>query len=118
LNIPLLVDEFEGPVHRTYGAGPNMACIIHRDGRLVYRSQWTDVDDLYKEIDYFRQSEQLINKGSDSKTSHFGSRTSHIEKIHIWVEDDATYEVRKRTYAKAGESAIKEFIEKKGLSPI
>jgi len=39
---PMLVDALEGPVHRAYGLLPNMAYLVNRLGRVVYRANWTD----------------------------------------------------------------------------
>ena len=43
---PMLVDAFEGPVHRAYGMLPNMAYLINRLGRVVYRADWTDATSI------------------------------------------------------------------------
>jgi len=111
LNISLLVDGFEGPVHVAYGAGPNMACIVHKDGTLVYRSQWTDVDDLREQCLHLEKWDSWENEGSLF-------RKSHIEKIRAWFEDDETHAVRVRTYQRAGQQAVQDFIAKTGRSPI
>jgi len=39
---PMLVDSFEGDLHRAYGLLPNMTWIIDRRGRVVYKASWTD----------------------------------------------------------------------------
>ena len=39
---PMLVDDMEGTVHRSYGSLPNMAFVVDRGGRLVYKADWTD----------------------------------------------------------------------------
>jgi len=111
LELTLLVDGFDGPVHRAYGEGANMACIVHRDGRLVYRAEWTDVEDLRREIEHLRRWDAWAAAGKRY-------RTSRVEKIHAWFETDETYEVRKRTYARAGELAVRDFVAKTGRSPI
>jgi hypothetical protein len=38
---PILVDDLEGTVHRTYGLLPNMTWAIGRGGRILYKSDWT-----------------------------------------------------------------------------
>jgi hypothetical protein len=111
LEVPLLVDTFDGQVHRAYGQGPNMACIVHRDGTLVYRSEWTSVDDLAREIEHLRAWDAWEATGGRL-------RRSRIESVHAWFEDATTYEVRKRTYARAGELAVEDFTRKMGRSPI
>jgi hypothetical protein len=107
----LLVDGFQGPVHVAYGAGPNMACIIHKDGTLVYRSQWTDVEDLREQCLHLRKWDAWKQAGSRF-------RTSHIEKVRAWFEDEGTHAVRVRTYERAGQQAVQDFIARTGRSPI
>jgi hypothetical protein len=111
LQVPLLVDEFEGPVHRAYGGGPNMACVIHRDGRLVYRSEWTDVDDL-------RLCIQKLLGWDGWVAGRRRMRLSRIERIDPWFEGEATYQVRKRTYERAGQQAVQDYIKKTGRPPV
>jgi len=36
------VDDVQGTTHRGYGGLPSMACVVHRDGTLIYRGSWTD----------------------------------------------------------------------------
>ena len=37
----ILMDDLAGTVHRAYGLMPNMACVIGRGGRVVYKANWT-----------------------------------------------------------------------------
>ena len=41
VTFPVLVDTLEGTVHRQYGGLPSMAYLVRRDGRIVYRAEWT-----------------------------------------------------------------------------
>ncbi len=40
---PILVDSLDGACHRAYGGMPNMSWIMDRQGRPVYKANWTDV---------------------------------------------------------------------------
>ena len=111
LEVPLLVDGFEGPVHIAYGAAPNMACVVRRDGTLVYRSQWADINDLREHCAHLRKADEWERAG-------MRSRESHVEKVRLWFEDDDTHAVRQRTYERAGGQAVKDFIDKTGRSPL
>ena len=44
--IPILVDDFAGTMHRAYGLLPNMTYLIDRDGIVVYKSDWGDAQEL------------------------------------------------------------------------
>jgi hypothetical protein len=39
---PMLVDTFDGDLHKAYGLLPNMTWIVDRRGRVVYKASWTD----------------------------------------------------------------------------
>lgn len=38
---PILVDDFEGTVHRAYGGLPNMSWVLGRGGVILYKAMWT-----------------------------------------------------------------------------
>ena len=44
--IPILVDDFAGTMHRAYGLLPNMTYLIDRDGIVVYKSDWGDAQEI------------------------------------------------------------------------
>ena len=111
LELTLLVDGFEGPVHLAYGGGPNMACVVHRDGRLIYRSEWADPEALRDEIDHLRRWDRWA-------AAEGLFRESRVEMVRAWLEDEETHAVRKRTYKRAGEQAVKDFVAKTGRSPV
>lgn len=104
------VDDLDGPVHQALGGGPNMAVIIHRDGRLVYRSEWTDVEDLQAMMAHLRRWDEW-------DTQRIRNRPNRVESLRAWVEDEDTHEVRERTYDRAGKRAREDFERKKGQSP-
>lgn len=49
---PILVDGWDGPVHRAYGLLPNMTYIIGTHGRVLYRADWTDAESIRAALDY------------------------------------------------------------------
>jgi hypothetical protein len=38
---PILVDDFDGPVHSAYGLMPNMSWVLGRGGTILYKAMWT-----------------------------------------------------------------------------
>ena len=38
VRFPILVDSLDGKIHRSYGTWPNALFVIHKDGRLIFRS--------------------------------------------------------------------------------
>lgn len=111
LRVRLLVDGLSGTVHQAFGGRSNMACIVHRDGRLIYRAEWTDIVELRSEIEHLRRWDEWAAAGQRF-------RTSYIEKVHAWFEDEETHAVRERTYRRAGEQAVRDFVAKTGRSPL
>lgn len=41
---PILVDDFEGALHRAYGGLPNMSWVLGRGGVILYKAMWTSAD--------------------------------------------------------------------------
>jgi peroxiredoxin len=41
IEIPIIVDELRGPIHRKYGKLPNSTFIIDKSGRIAFRALWT-----------------------------------------------------------------------------
>ncbi|HTC95328.1 MAG TPA: deiodinase-like protein [Terriglobales bacterium] len=40
IEMPILVDDLRGTIHRKYGSLPNPAFLIDKSGRIAFRSQW------------------------------------------------------------------------------
>jgi hypothetical protein len=51
LTTPILVDNMENETATAYGAGPNSAIVINRDGVIVHKQQWFDPAGLRRAID-------------------------------------------------------------------
>ena len=55
LNIdsPIVLDGMEGAIHHRYGYMPNMVYVVNKEGRVVYKANWTDspvVDQVLAEL--------------------------------------------------------------------
>ncbi|MFQ6011517.1 MAG: peroxiredoxin family protein [Nitrososphaerales archaeon] len=46
LQVPIIVDSLDGSIHKKYGMLPNMIYVISKQGLIMYRADWTFVDDL------------------------------------------------------------------------
>lgn len=46
MNIPVIVDGVDEAVHRALGSLPNLAYVIDKDGRVVYKAAWTNAEHL------------------------------------------------------------------------
>jgi hypothetical protein len=49
---PILIDDLAGTGHRAYGLLPNMAYLIGRGGRVLFRADWTDPPTIRHALDY------------------------------------------------------------------
>lgn len=63
LNMPILVDDLSGKVHRKYSGQPNPTFLIDKSGRIAYRQLATNASDLRDAIEELldRQGERGID---------------------------------------------------------
>jgi hypothetical protein len=59
----ILVDALDGPVHRLYGALPNMTWIILRGGTIAYKAAWTDAADVRLALEQVARLGELRRQG-------------------------------------------------------
>ena len=53
LEIPILVDDLQGTIHRKFGKLPNQSFIIDKSGRVAFRTYWTQpsvIEEAVKEL--------------------------------------------------------------------
>lgn len=53
MNIPVIVDGLDEATHQALGNLPNLAYVVDKDGRVVYKSTWTNgehLDELLSEL--------------------------------------------------------------------
>ena len=46
VQLPIIVDGLDGKIHRSYGIWPNAIFVIHKDGRLIFRSNMANHREL------------------------------------------------------------------------
>ena len=59
----ILVDALDGPVHRLYGALPNMTWIILRRGTIAYKAAWTDAGDVRVALEQIERLGEMRRQG-------------------------------------------------------
>ena len=76
----ILLDDMEGSMHRHYGAMPNMLYVIDPDGKVVYRHDWTLVDEVDRVLR--NRDQPYTNEHAFSGELHaFGPKTTwHLFK--------------------------------------
>ncbi len=73
VDLPIIVDDVRGNIHRRYSKLPNPTFIIDKSGRVAFRCKWTQPDVVEKALDELleRQEERdvehaIVNGGEDS----------------------------------------------------
>jgi len=98
VKIRVVVDSLDGRIHRKYGMLPNMVYIINRDGRIVYKATWTDVNEVESVLDNLLLWESEGVTPTDS--------LAVVEKYHFIRDRDI--EERRRVYGRAGSGAVED----------
>jgi alkyl hydroperoxide reductase subunit AhpC len=58
LEMPVVVDDLRGSIHRKYGKLPNPAFLIDKSGRVAFRSMWTNPEELSAAFEELLELEQ------------------------------------------------------------
>ncbi|MDE1833956.1 MAG: redoxin domain-containing protein [Candidatus Micrarchaeota archaeon] len=104
LKLKVLVDDLEGTIHKKYGELPNMAYIIDRQGKIVYKASWTDAGDVETSL----RNLLLSEKGAKAR------RTLGVVEKLIFIEDD-NVELHSSIYARGGRQSLEEVRRELGL---
>lgn len=97
---PILVDDLGGTIHRHFGMLPNMAWILSRTGKVVYKAEWTQPASIERALE-----EQL-----DMKRQQRAGKLPvafYVEKQEYRYRDAAFYDGLQRN----GPRAVTEFDE-------
>ena len=72
IEMPVVVDDIRGSIHRKYSRLPNPAFLIDRSGRVAYRSMWTRPERLQFAIEELLEAQRergidhaIVNGGQD-----------------------------------------------------
>lgn len=108
VEIPILVDDHQGSAHRDYGLLPNMVYLIDREGTVVYKSDWTDADELAGMCESLIRLDAMRARGVPI------IREGRSERLH-WIAMEP--KLRERVYRRSGEKAIQDYLNAKGHLP-
>ena len=99
VQFPILVDHLDGRIHRAYGSWPNALFVIHKDGRLIFRSNMANHCELRQFLDDLCAAETAAASG---KVLHL----QYSERIVAHEADQATH---RRVYQRAGPQAFEDY---------
>jgi len=103
IRVPILVDHLDGRIHRAYGVWPNALFVIHKDGRLIFRSNMANHRELKQFLDDLVYAEAATAAG---KVLHL----QYSERVVLHEADQATH---RRVYERAGPKAFEDYWEKR-----
>jgi hypothetical protein len=98
----ILLDGLDGPAHKAFGQLPNMTWIIGRGGLILYKSAWTDPEDVEDALK--RAIDGLDRRVKGDKLPFYSERLS-------WrVRDDEKF---RELLARCGPQAVSDFFDKR-----
>jgi alkyl hydroperoxide reductase subunit AhpC len=105
VEMPIIVDDLRGSIHRKYGQLPNPTYLIDKSGRVAFRCLWTDagvVEDALEELldrQRDRGVEHAVVNGGEDRSLHMKSALLHS----------------RRALRRGGEQAMADFREAMGI---
>jgi peroxiredoxin len=106
VRFPIIVDHLDGRIHRAYGVWPNALFVIHKDGRLIFRSNMANDHELRQFLDDLLAAQKAA---ADGKVTHL----QYSERVLPHVADQATH---RRVYERAGPKAFEDYWAKRPQS--
>jgi len=103
IRFPIIVDHLDGRIHRAYGVWPNALFVIHKDGRLMFRSNMANDRELRQFLGDLLAAEKAA---ADGQVTHL----QYSERVLPHVADQATH---RRVYERAGPKAFEDYWSKR-----
>lgn len=103
VRFPIIVDHLDGRIHRAYGVWPNALFVIHKDGRLIFRSNMANHHELRQFLDDLVAAEKAIAEG----------RVLHLQYSERVIAHEADQATHRRVYERAGPKAFEDYWAKR-----
>lgn len=103
IHFPILVDHLDGRIHRAYGVWPNALFVIHKDGRLVFRSNMANHCELRQFLEDLVDAERAVAAG----------QVVHVQYSERVVAHEADQATHRRVYERAGPKAFEDYWAKR-----
>jgi peroxiredoxin len=103
VQVALIVDSLDGEIHRSYGTWPNALFVIHRDGRLILRSNMANHRELRQFLDDLMAADQAAAEG----------RVLHLQYSERIIPHEADQATHRRVYQRAGTKAFEDYWAKR-----
>ena len=99
----VIIDHLDGRIHRAYGVWPNGLFVIHKDGRLVFRSNMANHRELRQFLEDLVAAEGAVAAG----------RMLHLQYSERVVAHEADQATHRRVYERAGPKAFADYWAKR-----
>ena len=103
VQFPIIVDSLDGKIHRSYGIWPNALFVVHKDGRLIFRSNMANHSELRQFLDDLMAADCAAAEGH---VLHL----QYSERVMLHEADQATH---RRVYERAGPKAFEDYWAKR-----
>jgi peroxiredoxin len=103
IQFPILVDYLDGRIHRAYGVWPNALFVIHKDGRLIFRSNMANHGELRQFLNDLLAVEKAASEG----------RVTHLQYSECVLPHEADQATHRRVYERAGPKAFEDYWSKR-----
>jgi len=103
IRFPIIVDHLDGRIHRAYGLWPNALFVMHKDGRLIYRSNMANHAEL----------RQFLEDISAAETAAVDGRVLHLQYSERVIAHEADQATHRRVYERAGQKAFEDYWAKR-----
>ncbi len=105
VEIPVLVDDVDGSIHRDYGQMPNSTFIIDKSGRVAFRALWTRPNVIGEALDELLERQE--DRDVDHAVVHGGEDRSVPVKYGLLHSH--------RALRRAGSQAVQDFRREMGI---
>jgi alkyl hydroperoxide reductase subunit AhpC len=103
VRFPILVDSLDGKIHRRYGTWPNALFVVHKDGRLIFRSNMANHRELRQFLEDLVAAEQAAAEG----------QVLHLQYSERVIPHEADQVTHRRVYERAGPKAFEDYWAKR-----
>lgn|SRR5919108_1929603 len=103
IQFQILVDHLDGRIHRAYGVWPNALFVIHKDGRLIFRSNMANHGELRQFLNDLLAVEKAAAEG----------RVTHLQYSERVIPHEADQTTHRRVYERAGPKAFEDYWTKR-----
>ncbi len=105
IEMPILVDDLRGSIHRKYGKLPNPTYIIDKSGRIAFRALWTQPDRVEQAL------EELLERQRDRGVEHVvvdGGEDRSMPVSYAFIHS-------RRALERGGRKSVQDFTESMGM---